>query len=201
MTIRFSVKAVAAATMTAVFYVAGCAVETPRAPVRSIDHACLPAGAPNRHIKAFKGDIPAQCIEIANVDSFIACNMNEAAANKMLTDIRAKGATLGADALVRVALLHNRRQGFVDQPRTPFRSWTQGETREYFMRGVAVRFERVEKLPREAVAADFAPKAGAGGEGEGKQGGSVLFGGMGGLAGGSLAPPMPKIPRVGSPQP
>lgn len=148
---------VAAAFGAAALSLAGCNTCTSRPPIRAIDHACLPAGgAPTKgDIELYRGDIDAQYVQVATIDSFVCDASSDtdypvkepskptvSAENvrKMLEDLKGKGRAAGADALIRVKMLHRVRTGFKNNPRTPFPSVEQGEWRDYFMRGIAIKY-------------------------------------------------------------
>lgn len=136
-----ALAAAIAATM-----LAGCSHSAPcgpKNPVRRIDHACLPAGQSPAEIPVMAGLPPgdADFVEIAHVDSFSREPGDDPAAKReQFADLQAKARAAGADAVVRVRKLHTRQEGFINNPRTPFPSVMQGETKREFYRGVAIKY-------------------------------------------------------------
>jgi uncharacterized protein YbjQ (UPF0145 family) len=133
---RFLVAALAAAGILAI---AGCSTCN-RPPIRPIDHACLPAGQSPADIPLLPGDVETDRVEIAKIDSFACKDLDADAVRRMMEDLKAKARVAGADAVIRVQRLHNLREGFISNPNTPFPSVMQGEWKEYFFRGTAVKY-------------------------------------------------------------
>lgn len=113
-----------------------------RAPIRPIDHACLPAGTSPADIALYRQDIDAEYLQIAYLDSFFCQDPGEKEVKDMLDDLKAKARIAGADAVIRVKMLSDVRSGALDNPRTPFRSMEQGEWKEKFFRGIAIKYLR-----------------------------------------------------------
>jgi hypothetical protein len=172
-----------ACAAVAFMFPAGCATMGPdKPPVRPVDHACLAAGPTNRYVPAYAAAVPFDAIEIATVDSFAADARDARTVESMLADLRAKGAATGADALMRVRMLHDRQRGYVNNPRTPFPSVMPGETKWFFLRASAVKWTKpVKGLPREVQASDFV-KAGTPDAGDDQGRGALSLGGAAGVA-------------------
>jgi hypothetical protein len=109
--------------------------------VRPIDHACLPTGAQHASVPLYRGTVPDRTfVEIAYVDSFACADKQPPTVQSQMRDLQAKAGQAGADAVIRVEQLANKKQGLVDNPMTPFPSSMQDTVKEYFFRGVAVKF-------------------------------------------------------------
>ncbi len=113
--------------------------------VRRTDHACLPSGgAPTMGtIPVMAGPLPGDrdYVEIANIDSYsIPGKPTPEQTEAQKTDLEAKGRAAGADAVIQVQRLNSTKNGWINNPRTPFPSVMQGETKLYFQRGVAIKF-------------------------------------------------------------
>lgn len=136
----------------------GCAPCGYRNPVRPIDRACLPAGTSPAEIPLYRGDVLAKYTELATVDSF-ACSqcyatdgMEPAVVQDMLQDLQEKARSVGADAVIRVKMLGNQVAGFKENARTPFWSVEQGEWKEPFFRGIAIKYTTPQKGEPRVVA-------------------------------------------------
>jgi len=144
------------AALAAAVALGGCSLNAAcpgKSPVRSIDHACLPAGTSPANIPVMAGLPPgdADYVEIAHVDSF-TCEAPQpeasgakppadtASKDAQFADLQAKARAAGADAVINTRKLSARREGFINNPRTPFPSVMQGETKLQFYRGVAIKY-------------------------------------------------------------
>jgi hypothetical protein len=87
-----------------------------------------------------KGDIANEYVQIAYVDSMVLPKPDRESSRYMREDLRKKARSLGADAVIRVKMLSRKKEGFVNDPTTPFCSFRQGESEDYFLRGVAVKY-------------------------------------------------------------
>lgn len=129
---------------------AGCPPCAPRSPIRPIDHACLPAGCSPDDLPLFRQDITTPNVQIATVESFASEQNDPETVKKMLNDLKNKAQTTGADAVIRVKMLHQNLHGFVENPRTPFFSVKQDDWKRYFFHGVAVKYlDRTAREPEE----------------------------------------------------
>jgi hypothetical protein len=120
--------------------ISGCEMCGTRAPIRMIDHACLPAGISPSEIPLYRQDINRQYVQIAHIDSYTCREPGDAEVQDMLNDLKNKARAAGADAVIRVKMLSNKRTGYIDNPRTPFRSVQQGSWEDHFFRGIAIKF-------------------------------------------------------------
>ncbi len=109
--------------------------------VRPIDHACLPAGRSPARIPVYRGEGPGDYVEIAYVDSYSCLERDEETVKAQLEDLDANARAAGADGLIRLKQLAIKKTGFVNNPRTPFPSVQQGETKYYFFRAVAIKYK------------------------------------------------------------
>lgn len=127
----------------------GCAgfLEGPH--IRPIDRACLPAGtSPAGEVPLYRENVAALHAEVAVIDSFAADVKDAPTVQAQLEDIQCKARLAGADAVVRVRPLTHELFGFVNNPNTPFPSVMQDETKKYFFRGTAIKYqEPVTKEP------------------------------------------------------
>ena len=120
---------------------AGCSTTCGgRAPVRAIDQAHLPAPRNYSDLPLYRRDIDTEYVEIASIDSVVMPRNDTDSVKCMLEDLKAKACAAGADAVVKVQLLEQKKRGFVNNPRTPFPSWKQGEWQEYFFRGTGIKY-------------------------------------------------------------
>jgi len=102
---------------------------------------------PNPDIEAvrlFVGEVIDPHVRIAWVNSYPSEEKTAAEKRRQLEDLRARAAELGADAIMDVMLLKERRRGYVPDPAVPFTAWEQGERNLWFLRGVAIRYENPE---------------------------------------------------------
>lgn len=120
-------------------------------PIRMIDHACLPAGKSPADVPLYRQDIDEQYVQIAHIDSYVCQDPDEGCTKAMLKDLEAKARIAGADAVIRVKMLANKRTGFIENPRTPFISLQQGKWEENFFRGIAIKYTRPPKPAPETV--------------------------------------------------
>ena len=108
--------------------------------VRPIDHACLPAGAPRASVPMYHNITNRTFTEIAYVDSFASPDKSPDTVRQQMQDLQSKAGQAGADALIQVQQLANKRTGLVNNPQTPFDSKMQGSEEQYFFRGIAVKY-------------------------------------------------------------
>ena len=113
--------------------------------VRRTDHACLPSGgAPtSAAVPVMAGPLPGDrdYVEIARIDSYsIPAKPTPEQTEAQKADIASKARAAGADAVIEVQRLNSTRNGWINNPRTPFPSVMQGETKLYFHRGVAIKY-------------------------------------------------------------
>jgi hypothetical protein len=134
--IDLSVKCVLA--LLAVVLVAGCAGSNPT--VRVYNPGGIRPPVSPGSVELLKGKPNRKYTELGVVDSFRAKQLTPEETSQMMTDLQHKAASLGADAVIDVRRLADRHEGFVNNPRTPFPSVMQGEWKEYFFRGTAVRY-------------------------------------------------------------
>lgn len=122
-------------------------------PVRPIDKSCLGCNGPSRGVvPLYRADLLVKYQEMAYIDSFVAMDNCSDTVQAQLKDVQTKARAVGADAVIRVRLLNNKVRGFQEDPNTPFFSVRQGESRDYFFRGTAVRYlEPVQGEPEEAT--------------------------------------------------
>jgi len=130
--------ALAATLWLAVLGAVGCG---PRAMMLTDkQYAPRPSG---QQIELFEGGISMPHEAIAIVDSVSVDELTTGTRKKMVEDLRARARKLGADAVINVKMLVAPERGWVLDPQTPFRSWKQGWTDSYFLRGHVVRFRPV----------------------------------------------------------
>lgn len=154
-------------TLTSIFLltavIAACQTCGNKPAIRPIDKACLPAGRSPSQIQLYREDVEAPHRQIAYIDSCKSevCYPKDKTkaknkdteqliepeeVRKMLEDLKAKARSIGADAVVRVKMEHNRRTGFVENPETPFWSVKQDESRQYFFHGIAIKFDNAADI-------------------------------------------------------
>jgi hypothetical protein len=114
----------------------------PRKSVRAIDRTCLPVCRSVNNIELYRGDIDAQYVQIATIDSFVGNDECTHTLQAMLRDLKSKAQGSGADAVIRVKLLRNKVRGWTENMRTPFWSVEQGRWEEPFFRGIAIKYQR-----------------------------------------------------------
>lgn len=90
-------------------------------------------------------------IEVAYVQSFADISQDTETRRAQLRELRETARRVGADAVMEVRQMKNQVRGFVQDERTPFRSYTQDRYDMHFFRGIAVRFvEDEEEAARHA---------------------------------------------------
>jgi len=92
-------------------------------------------------VRLFLGKLDRPSVAIAKIDSTLDQSDSVGAKRAMLADLRTRAAKLGADAVVDIRLLKEKRHGFMADPTVPFKAWQQGDYDLYFLRGTAVRFD------------------------------------------------------------
>ncbi len=135
----WSVKdSVAVGCVLASLVLSACSM-TPRE-VRDVDVRAARPARPCEKVELLSGKPEKSYREIAVVESFRSKRLDAEITRRMMEDLQAKGAAVGADAVIGVKRLADRHEGFVSNPRTPFPSVMQGEWKTYFFRGTAIRY-------------------------------------------------------------
>jgi hypothetical protein len=98
-----------------------------------------PNGSAN-NVRLYVNTVAEPHVRIAHVNSFAAQKDDEETRRRQLEDLRKRAWSLGADAVVEVKRLRNKGQGWVIDEQVPFTAYQQGRYRQYFLRGVAIRY-------------------------------------------------------------
>lgn len=115
----------------------------------------FPPKADPTEVRLYVNQVRRPHIKVAYVQSFSDLSRtDEEVRREQLLELRNNAARVGADAVMDIRQMKNQVRGFVQDERTPFRSYTQDRYETYFLRGVAIRF-----VEDEATAAAFADPA------------------------------------------
>lgn len=118
---------------------------------RQLTQERFPAKADATDVRLYVNQVRRPHIKLAHVQSFADVSRDNDVRREQLRDIRETAAKFGADAVMEIRQMNNRVRGFVQDERTPFRSYTQDRYETYFLRGVAIKF-----VDDERTAAAFA---------------------------------------------
>ncbi|MCX8035633.1 MAG: hypothetical protein N3D11_01000 [Candidatus Sumerlaeia bacterium] len=99
-----------------------------------------PPTSPLQQIELYQGDVLTPYEEIAILDSIKVEALTSETQKVLVNDLRERARRLGADAVIHVSMLIAPDRNFVLDPQTPFRSYRQGWTDLYFLRGKAIRY-------------------------------------------------------------
>lgn len=98
-------------------------------------------------IDLYQGKLDVPHEEIAWLDTGgVALSEGETALSTdtrrvLIAELKERARQVGGDAVIEVTMLERPQRGWVRDPSTPFRSFRQGWTDFYFLRGKAVRFK------------------------------------------------------------
>lgn len=111
---------------------------------------------PRDSVRVFVGVPEEPHLRLAFINSDPDLERSVRRKREQIEQLRHRAARLGADAVVDVQLLREERRGFQPDPATPIRSWRQGDSELWFLRGVAIKFlveDEAEILEYEEAAA------------------------------------------------
>ncbi|MCC5876837.1 MAG: hypothetical protein JJU11_11510 [Candidatus Sumerlaeia bacterium] len=100
----------------------------------------FPPKADPAEVRLYVNQVRRPHIKLAHVQSFAEVSRDNDVRRDQLRDIRETAAKVGADAVMEIRQMNNQVRGFVQDERTPFRSYTQDRYQTYFLRGVAIKF-------------------------------------------------------------
>lgn len=126
-----------AAIAAAALVLAGC---TTASRVHYISEQRYKPTGSAKDVRLYVSTVTEPHVRIAHVNSFAAQADDEETRRRQLEDLRERAWGLGADAVVDVKRLRNKGQGWVIDEQVPFTAYTQGSYRQYFLRGVAIRY-------------------------------------------------------------
>ncbi len=130
---RFNLAASAA--LLVILFSSGC---QPR--MKMLTDRTYPPTPPFQQIELYQGDVLTPYEEIAILDSIKVEALTSETQKTLVNDLRERARRIGADAVIHVSMLIAPDRNFVLDPQTPFRSYRQGWTDLYFLRGKAIRY-------------------------------------------------------------
>jgi len=106
------------------------------------DRVFHPVVADPSEISVFLNNPSSNYTPVAFVDSFVHVRLTDEIKADQLRDLQVKARDVGADAVIQLEQLEEKREGMVADPTIPFHAWKQGDYELYFLRGLAVRLDQ-----------------------------------------------------------
>ncbi|MBN1517862.1 hypothetical protein JXA32_14955 [Candidatus Sumerlaeota bacterium] len=106
-----------------------------------LTHKEYPSKSKSAPIDVYIGRYPGERIPLAVVNSVSLPEKDTIAKANMVENLRKQARKLGGDAVEDIRLLPREVRSYVTDENTPFRSWRQGTSYTYLLRGTVIRYD------------------------------------------------------------